>query len=488
MAAFDLDQLIREVGPFGRYQLTNYLLICVPIMITTMYTLTYIFTGGDLVYRCKIDQCDQVDNGSGIINPLQSSFLNFTIPMEDNGKWSKCNKFPFINNNDDNRPQGDNFCGAEHFNQNSVIKCDEFVYQSDEQTILSSFDLTCDQEWKLSLLGTINNVGQFVCMPLTGFISDRYGRKNAFIMGILAAGVLGFIRAFSVNYVMFVIFEFLEPAFGSAVYSSGFILGKVRTMCQLVPLINYPFVAMEYVDPSKRILGTSLINIFYTMGMALLGVAALLTREWRMLLWVCYGPSVVFISYFWLLPESTRWLATKGKFNQVKKNIIKAGQINKTKFSDSAKKMLYSDNFEEFMELQPKENATEGSEKESSYPLLKAIKNKVIRKRLVILSFCWITNTFVYYGLSIYSVSFVGEKYLNYIAGCLIELPSTFITYFIADTKLLGRKRSLIGTLLISGIACLCQLALHPDEGDDAVISPGPFTLFLIGKCAITVN
>lgn len=246
---------------------------------------------------------------------------------------------------------------------------------------------------------------------------------------------------------------------------------------------------MEYVDPSKRVLGTSLINIFYTSGMALLGVAALLTREWRMLLWVCYGPSIVFVSYFWLLPESTRWLATKGKFNQVRRNLIKAGQINKTKFSESAMKMLYSENCEEFMELQPKEDTdrtNSADAKESSYPLLKAIKNKVIRKRLLILSFCWITNTFVYYGLSIYSVSFVGDKYLNYIAGCLIELPSTFITYFIADTKLFGRKRSLIGTLLISGVACLCQLAVISDASDSG-ISPGPFTLFLIGKCAITV-
>lgn len=221
MAAFDLDQLIREIGPFGKYQLTNYLLICVPIMITTMYTLTYIFTGGDLAYRCKVAECDDVQ----LVSPLQSAFLNFTVPVESNGKWSQCTRFTSIN--DGGGDVGDNLCRAEQFNQSSVQKCEEFVYQSDEQTILSSFDLTCEQEWKLSLLGTINNVGQFVCLPLTGFISDRYGRKRAFILGILAAGLLGFIRAFSVNYTMFVIFEFLEPAFGSAVYSSGFILGKI---------------------------------------------------------------------------------------------------------------------------------------------------------------------------------------------------------------------------------------------------------------------
>lgn len=222
MATFDLDQLIREIGPFGTYQLRNYLLICLPIMITTMYTLTYIFTGGDLAYRCKIPECDQV--ASDIVNPLQSAFLNFTVP-ENNGKWDQCRRFASVNQNEQGDDKQDS-CRPQNFNENVVQKCEEFIYQSDEETILSSFDLTCEQEWKLSFLGTINNVGQFICLPLTGFFSDRYGRKRAFILGILAAGLLGFIRAFSVNYIMFVVFEFLEPAFGSAVYSSGFILGN----------------------------------------------------------------------------------------------------------------------------------------------------------------------------------------------------------------------------------------------------------------------
>lgn len=216
MADFDLDLLIREIGPFGKYQLINYLLLCVPIAFSTMFTLTYVFTAGDLSYRCKIPACD---SDASVLNPHQSSFLNFTVPEEGSGKWSKCQRYQFISSSDGQ-------CRPENFNRDAVEQCDEFVYQSDEQTILSSFDLTCDQEWKLSFVGTINNIGQFVCLPLTGYISDRYGRKTVFVLGILASGLLGFIRGFSINFPMFAIFEFLEPAFGSAVYSSGFILGE----------------------------------------------------------------------------------------------------------------------------------------------------------------------------------------------------------------------------------------------------------------------
>lgn len=215
MSDFDLDALIREIGPFGKYQLTNYLLLCIPIALTTMYTLTYVFSAGDLSYRCRISACD---DDRPVLEPLQSAFLNFTVPEQD-GKWSQCLAFKF---NGDESGSG---CVKENFDQDVVEECSDFVYQSDEKTILSEFDLTCGNEWKLSLIGTVNNIGQFLCLPLTGFVSDRYGRRTALIMGILTSGFFGVLRGFSVNYAMFVALEFLEPLFGSGVYSSGFILG-----------------------------------------------------------------------------------------------------------------------------------------------------------------------------------------------------------------------------------------------------------------------
>lgn len=88
------------------------------------------------------------------------------------------------------------------------------------------FDLAC-QDWKRSLVGTVHNAGFFIAIPLTGLISDKYGRRPALIFASVANGVFGVIRALSVNYDMFVVFEFLEPALGGGVYTACFVLGKL---------------------------------------------------------------------------------------------------------------------------------------------------------------------------------------------------------------------------------------------------------------------
>jgi hypothetical protein len=36
------------------------------------------------------------------------------------------------------------------------------------------WNITCaEHEWKLTLVGTVNNVGQFIGFPLAGIFSDR---------------------------------------------------------------------------------------------------------------------------------------------------------------------------------------------------------------------------------------------------------------------------------------------------------------------------
>lgn len=50
-ADFDFDPVLVEIGEFGRYQIINYVALCIPIAIYAGITLTYVFTAGNLNYR-----------------------------------------------------------------------------------------------------------------------------------------------------------------------------------------------------------------------------------------------------------------------------------------------------------------------------------------------------------------------------------------------------------------------------------------------------
>lgn len=47
----DFDDVLEEIGEFGKYQITNYLLICFPVIFAAANSLAYVFTAGIPNYR-----------------------------------------------------------------------------------------------------------------------------------------------------------------------------------------------------------------------------------------------------------------------------------------------------------------------------------------------------------------------------------------------------------------------------------------------------
>lgn len=74
----------------------------------------------------------------------------------------------------------------------------------------------------------------------------RLGRRMAFISTAVLGGAMGLIRAFSPNYVMYLVFEFLDAMLGSGVYSSGFILGNIIGSWSCIKICLTAFIS-EYL-------------------------------------------------------------------------------------------------------------------------------------------------------------------------------------------------------------------------------------------------
>ncbi|XP_065360856.1 organic cation transporter protein isoform X2 [Calliphora vicina] len=342
-------------------------------------------------------------------------------------------------------------CKADNFDQNQIEICssDNLIFRDNEVTISNDFNIFCSDEWKLSLVGTLNNIGQFVGIPIGGFISDRYGRVTALALGGFVAAFLGIIRSFATSYTFFVIFEFLDSMASSPLYSICFIVG------------------IELVGPKRRVIACSLITIFYAIGEMLLAIFAKYYPNWRVLLRIMYIPALSLVVYFWILPESVRWLLSQSREDEAKNILKRAAKVNKRKLSDHSLDKLMLANREKL------QNVTEGK-----FPIKEAFSK--LFWRIANCSFCWIVNVLVYYGLSLNAVLLDGNKYNNFIFIAMVEIPGFLLPLLIMDR--FGRRYSLFGCMFISGLCCLATIFMPPESHNLQL------SLFLIGKLTITAS
>ncbi|XP_013173810.1 PREDICTED: organic cation transporter protein-like [Papilio xuthus] len=436
---FDLDVILKQLGPFGKYNIVNYALLLFPIYLAGMYSSIYVFEASDIDYRCEITQCE-------VIN--ESLWLEYAIPRDKND-LSKCKRYQFTGN----YSQSNVTCTQKDF-EVVVEQCDKYVY-SDEDSAVKDFDLGC-QNWKRTLIGTIHNSGLFVSLPLTGMLSDRFGRKVALPIASLMNGIFGITRSFSTNYYMMIAMEFLEASLGAGAYSTAFVL------------------AMEIVGPKGRVFGNTLINVLYVFGSMTLAGLAWWLQNWRKLLRILYFPALLVFSYLWILNESARWLLSKGRHEEAVEILKKASNMNKVHISDDSLSSLFKLGTED-----PKSKEVANNEGKTESSFLQALKSSIIRKRVAVCSFLWITCTFVYYGLSINSVSLAGNKYINFMLVAFVEIPANFVCLYVLEK--FGRKRTLTSTYLLSACFCVSLSLIRKDQKWLSLV------IYLSGKFSITV-
>lgn len=213
---------------------------------------------------------------------------------------------------------------------------------------------------------------------------------------------------------------------------------------------------MELVGPSQRVFGGIIISIAFALGGVMLGVIAMNVTHWRTFLQVCYSPTLIFIVYSWLLPESFRWLITKGRYKEATEIILKTASWNKIGLSEGTIEKLFKNNNENY-ELKDKielNNDYFVEKPKKISPMREIFQHPTFLLRVANCSFCWLTNTFVYYGLTLNSVSISGNKYVNFMLLSLIEIPGFGVTYILSER--IGRRWTLCSSLILSGLICIC--------------------------------
>lgn len=233
-------------------------------------------------------------------------------------------------------------------------------------------------------------------------------------------------------------------------------------------------LSVEWVSTKYRVLSCTIVSLFYPMGEMILGILAMHIHSMRTLLLVVYIPGLFVAFYYWLLPESVRWLVVTGRNKRALTILRKAANANNKTLSPKSESIIADKCKEALIK-------NENNENQSNIPISSIFKSKVLVMRLLNCSICWIVCVHVFYGMSVSATKIHNDdnKYLSFIVVVFAEIPAAIITYYLSDR--LGRKATLFVGLVVAGLAAICSPLVPPH------LTLLTRLLFFTGMCSISV-
>jgi len=420
---FSYDEVLEHIGQLGPYQLRSFLVLLMPCFFFGLTIMSYIFTAGIPRYRCRVNGCDPLDIADTELVP---HWLNHTVPWGESVPklLRQCRRF--------NETWSDvDQCHTRTIDHNSaqLIKCEDgWIYDLSNfhSSIVTEFDLTCDDEWKHTLGNTLFLVGMLVGAVTMGNLADIIGRRKTFLMIWFNLAVCSTACAFATEFWTFAVLRFFCGIFDIGFFLAAFIWG------------------VESVGPKYRILSGYILTGITSVGSILLGLTAYYIRDWRTLQLVISVPMFPILAITYFLPESTRWLLSQNRYNEAHQLILDAA-----KFNDRTVPHHIMDKFQ----AQSLSHSIRKDNEKSSENLISIFRSPVMCRRIIILFAAWIGTNMGYYGLTFSATNLSGDMYLNYVLSMIVEPPAKIISVMVRN--LLGRRTLFCSGLIISGCFCL---------------------------------
>uniref|UniRef100_A0A3B5L9M6 Major facilitator superfamily (MFS) profile domain-containing protein n=1 Tax=Xiphophorus couchianus TaxID=32473 RepID=A0A3B5L9M6_9TELE len=265
---------------------------------------------------------------------------------------------------------------------------DHSVYTS---TIVSEWNLVCDESWKKPLTSSLFFGGILAGSFVSGQLSDRlFGRKMVMFGTIGLQVVTTLIQVFSSSWIMFVVLYFLLGVEQISNYLVAFVLGA------------------EILGPQVRtFFSTAGVCLFFAVGYTLLPLLAFFVRDWRMLQvgFMLAGCVCLFI------PESPRWLLSQGRVEEAEVIIRNAAKMNRIESPPVIFRPLKN------------EGRTEETRVHNICDLLRSPNIRWLSVTL------WNTLTIAYYALSLNTANLHGNPFINCFLSAVIEIPAYALSW-----------------------------------------------------------
>ena len=423
----DIDYILENIvgdGGWGQWMI----LICTfPIgMVSGLPILIQMFAAFEPRHRCFVPNCDEDFHN----NELQATFVQHALPKEygssemfrEDETFDPCNMFEYVNNDN----QTTKTCNPELFVNSSVIKCDQYVYDTSvfEETLTTKFDLVCDEESKRRLLGTLMMLGLLIGSLIGGRLSDKFGRKITMLMSQLILTPVVMFGGYSPNYTTYAILRLI-----SATCLPPMWLCSHSLTLELFGKEYRKSVVMtkDFISPISQLI---LVLIIYT------------SRHWTYIhLWTGVACLVPFPCYYFV-PESPRWLAINGKLKQAEKILLTIAKRNGKKLNENERKEIKTT----LILIEKDANKMKGQENLNPLDML---RSGHLMKTLILL-FNWVTVCVGAYTLMLNATKLYGDLFINYTLVVLVgDLPGTVA--LLITLRFFGRRFNLFYTQFILG-------------------------------------
>ncbi|CAH0404422.1 unnamed protein product [Chilo suppressalis] len=408
----NLDDLFPYIGQFGWYQRILFLLmIPYSFFFAFVYFAQIFMTVVPAEHWCHVPE---------LLNLTVEERRHLSIPLTSHG-YDKCSVYDV----DWTKVLQDGV--REPDTKWPIKKCEqkwEFNFTDvPYETIASELGWVCDRDNYPATAQSIFFCGAIVGGLLFGWVADKFGRVPALVGTNMAGFLAGVGTAFANSFWSFCLCRF----FVGLAYDNCFVIMYI--------------LVLEYVGPKWRTFVANMsIAVYFTFAACILPWIALGVANWKYYTLITSIPLALSLLTPWVVPESARWLISRGRIDEAMKIIAKFERINGKKiplaiakeFKDTAIQMAKED------------------EETKNYSIADLFKTPRLRRHTILLLFIWTSIAMVFDG-HVRNVGSLGlDMFVTFTIATATEFPADVLLILLLDR--LGRRWLAFSSMAISGV------------------------------------
>ncbi|CAH2099469.1 unnamed protein product [Euphydryas editha] len=406
-----LENVLMYVGEFGRYQKLLFLgMLPFGIFFAFVYFVQMFITATPQRHWCRVPEMEHLD---------VETRRNLTAPGTGDD-WERCLMYNvnwthvLLNNsvspNTSTMPCKDGW----------EFELKDIPYP----TVVSERGWVCENAGNIPLAQSIFFAGSFVGGIFFGWVADYFGRVPA----LIGSNVIAFVGGIA------------------SIYTTGlwdfsfarFIAGTSYDSCFMTMYI----LVLEYVGPRHRTWVANMsIALYFGCGCLILPWMALWIGDWKKLLWITTVPTLLVVFVPFTVPESARWLSSRGRVNDAVKVLKRFEKINGTKIPD--------DVMDEFI-------VSAGNTRQTNESIWDLFRSGPLRKVMVLMVTVYMACALIFDGLVRMSEGLGLDFFITFTLTSATEIPSVTLLACILDKW--GRRILTCGPMAVSGILTLIAI------------------------------